>query len=181
MRKFVVLGLMSLLAVPVAAHGNVDKEKGSTAADGIYVYDGVYDTVNMTFKAKGSQFPIDLIDCSDAQSLCYYSDYSGGIVVPRCGKSVRKGLKHSYLIDELGKTHLRGGGKNTRASVYSFKYTIDNSEVYSILFYTPQKGLIAKANYEGDLNDLLDGPSRKVLTEDLKIHYAKGEKGMFAC
>jgi hypothetical protein len=90
-------------------------------------------------------------------------------------------LKRSYLIDELGKTHLRGGGKNTRTSVYSFKYTIDNQEVYSILFYTPQQGLVAKANYEGELNDLLDGPSRKILTEDLKIHYAKGEKGMFAC
>ena len=176
MKKTIVLSMVCLMAASVSAK---DKQAGS--AEGIYVYDGVYDTVNLTYKERGSQFPVDLIDCSDEQSLCYYSEYSGGIVVPRCGKNMKKGLKRSFLVDELGKANLQASGKNARASVYSFKYTLDNQDWHSIMFYTPKDGLIAKANYGGDLNDLTGWLGKRVKTEKLKLHYAKKGKGMFAC
>ena len=147
----------------------------------VYVYDGIYDIVNKTFKEPESQFPVDLIDCSDDQSLCFYSEYSGGIVVPRCGKNVRKGLRRNYLIDHLGKATLHASGKMRQTSVYSFKYSLDNQDWYSILFYAPKQGLVAKANYGGELSDLLGWRGKKVQTEKLRLHYAKGGKGMFAC
>ena len=176
MKKIIAVSIVCLMAASANA-----KDGQAESAEGIYIYDGVYDTVNLTYKERGSQFPVKLIDCSDAQSFCYYSEYSGGIVVPRCGKKIRKGLKRSFLVDELGKANLQASGKNARASVYSFEYQLDNQSWYSILFYTPKDGLIAKANYGGDLNDLTGWRGKRVKTEKLKLHYAKKGKGMFAC
>ena len=60
----------------LAAANTFANDKGDRLEEGVYVYDGIYDIVNKTFKEPESQFPVDLIDCSDEQSLCYYSEAS---------------------------------------------------------------------------------------------------------